>query len=157
MTRYRLVLTGAAILALTAFGQGAVADTPAAKPPPTPLDLPAPPAGKGLVVFYRKPLFSLVPFNWIVREGKTEVCQMEAGTYCAAAVDPGDHTFEVHSEVKNDLTLEVDAGETYYVIGTITMGMIINRPNIAPADKAQFDALSAKLKSVPPIAATPAA
>ena len=37
------------------------------------------------------------------------------------------------------------------------MGMIVNRPNIAPADKAQFDALSAKLKAVAPIYKTPPA
>lgn len=99
--------------------------------------------------FFRKPLFSLVPFNWYAREGKTEICEMIAGTYCVATVDPGTHTYEVHSEAKNDLTLEVDAGETYYVIGGIAMGLIVNHPTITPAQKTEFDALSAKLKPHP--------
>jgi hypothetical protein len=58
----------------------------------------------------------------------------------------------VHSEVKNDLTLEVDAGETYYVIGGISMGLIVNHPNISPAQKIDFDSISAKLKPQPAIA-----
>ena len=130
---------------------------PAACRVKTPVELPAPPAGKGQVVFYRKPMVSLVPFNWIAREGKMEICKMVAGTYCVAIVDPGTHTYEVHSEAKDDLTLEVDAGETYYVVGGISMGVIVNHPKISPAQKIDFDALSAKLKPLPPIAATPAA
>ena len=53
----------------------------------TPVEIPAPPKGKGQVVFYRKPMFSLIPFTWTAREGKTEVCQMVAGTYCVAPAD----------------------------------------------------------------------
>ena len=126
-------------------------------PPPTPAQLAAPPAGKGQVVFYRKPMASLVPFNWMVRENGVEICRMVAGTYCIAATDPGAHTFEVHSEATDKLTLEVDAGETYYVVGDISMGLIVNRPNIAPAQKAQFDAISGKLKVEPSVAEKAAA
>jgi hypothetical protein len=96
-----------------------------------------------------------VPFNWIAREGKTEVCEMKAATYCVAIVDPGTHTYEVHSEAKNDLTLEVDAGETYYVIGGISMGFVVNHPNISPAQPADFDAISARLKRIPQIVDQP--
>jgi hypothetical protein len=149
----RLLLLFVGALAIS--GPAALAE-PSAKPDAAavgPVQLSAPPTGKGQVVFYRKPLFSLVPFNWIVRDGKTEVCLMEAGTYCVANVEPGTHTYEVHSEAKNDLTLEIDAGETYYVIGGISMGIIVNHPTISPAQKAQFDALSARLKPQAPIAA----
>jgi hypothetical protein len=156
---HHLILMTVAALALTASGQAALADSPAKADAvaPIPVQLPPPPAGKGQVIFYRKPLFSLIPFNWIAREGTTEVCEMVAGTYCVAFVDPGTHTYEVHSEAKNDVTIEVDAGETYYLIGGISMGLIVNHPNISPAQKAQFDALSAKLKPIAPIGATPVA
>ena len=126
-------------------------------PPPTPAQLAAPPEGKGQVVFYRKPMVSLIPFNWMVRENGVEICRMVAGTYCIAAATPGKHTFEVHSEATDKLTLEVDSGETYYVFGSISMGMIVNRPTITPAQKAQFDAISGKLKVEPSVADTPAA
>ena len=75
---------------------------------------------------------------------------MEAGAYCVAFADPGTHDYEVHTEVHNRLTLEVDAGETYYVIGGISMGVVVNRPTISPADKAAFDALSPRLKQIKP-------
>lgn len=149
------ILAIVAALALAASAPAALAE-PATTPNAAsaqPVQLPPPPPGKGQVVFYRKPLFSLVPFNWIAREGTAEICEMVAGAYCIATVDPGTHTYEVHSEAKNDLTLEIDAGETYYVIGGISMGLIVNHPNISPADKAQFDAISARLKALPPIAA----
>ena len=140
LPRKLLIMPLAAALTLGAAGLAGAADkTP--KPPVTPVQLAAPPAGKGQVVFYRKPLFSLVPFNWMVRENGVEVCRMVAGTYCVAAADPGAHTYEVHSEATDKLTLEVDAGESYYVVGDISMGLIVNRPNISPAQKAQFDAM----------------
>jgi hypothetical protein len=142
---------------MSAFALAISASAALAESSAGPVQLPPPPAGKGQIVFYRKPLFSLVSFNWIVRDGKSEICLMEAGTYCVADVDPGTHTYEVHSESKNDLTLEIDSGETYYVIGGISMGIIVNHPTIAPAQKAQFDALSARLKSREPLAAKPAA
>ena len=153
----RLTRIAAAAMAMAVSGHAALAD-PATKADAAAsalLQLPPPPAGKGQVVFFRKPLFSLVPFNWIAREGTTEVCEMEAGTYCIAFVDPGTHTYEVHSEAKNDVTIEVDAGETYYLIGGISMGFVVNHPTISPAQKAQFDALSARLKPIPPITAAP--
>jgi len=104
------------------------------------------PSDKGQVVFFRKPMFAIVPFNWIVREGGVEICEMVAGTYCVATVQPGTHSYEVHSEATNNLTLEIDAGETYYVLGEISLGIIVNRPNILPVDNFKFDAMSAKLK-----------
>jgi hypothetical protein len=136
--------TLAAALAFAAPASFAHAEADA--PAKIPVQLPDPPPGKGQVVFYRKPMVALIPFNWIAREGKTEICEMVAGTYCVATVEPGKHTYEVHSEATNRLTLEVDAGETYYVIGGISMGLIVNHPNISPTPKAQFDAISAKLK-----------
>ncbi|MFI4934779.1 MAG: hypothetical protein ACHP7N_09195 [Caulobacterales bacterium] len=151
MTFHRLVLMSAAAAALAFAGSAAIADPPAKADAPAmqPVQLPDPPAGKGQIVFYRKPLFSIIPFNWHVHEGKNAICEMIAATYCVATVDPGTHTYAVWTEVKNVLTLEIDAGETYYVIGGISMGVVVNHPTIAPAEKAQFDAISARLKSHP--------
>jgi hypothetical protein len=145
----RLALTSFATLAFALAAGGVQADPAPEAAGPTPVVLPPPPPGKGEVVFFRKPLFSLVPFNWHVHEGDKAVCPMQAAAYCVAMVTPGDHTYEVHTEVKNELKLEVDEGETYYVIGGISMGVVVNHPTIAPAEKAQFDALSAKLKELP--------
>jgi hypothetical protein len=52
----------------------------------------------------------------------------------------------VHSEAKDVLTIEVEAGETYYVKGTIGAGILAGRPNLSPSDAATFEGLKAKLK-----------
>ena len=66
----RIAVIAAAALAFAAprvFADPAPAANAAVK---TPVELPAPPAGKGQVVFYRKPMVSLVPFNWIASRGQ---------------------------------------------------------------------------------------
>ena len=112
--------------------QGATAAPPAAAAPATNSKVGTPPEGKGPIVF--------------VREGETELGKLRNGNYFVLPVDPGTHQYTVHSEAKDVLTLEVEAGETYYVQGTITMGVLAGRPNLSPSDQAAFDALAPKLK-----------
>jgi len=44
------------------------------------------------------------------------------------------------------LTMEIEAGETYYVQATVTMGLLAFRPNLSPSDQATFDGMADKLK-----------
>lgn len=108
----------------------------------------APPAGKGQIVFFRPSKFAGAAIGFKVREGETELGKLRSGNYFVAAVEPGTHQYIVHSEAKDILTMEVEAGETYYVQGTITMGFMAGRPNLSPSDQATFDGMSAKLKRV---------
>jgi hypothetical protein len=39
----------------------------------------------------------------------------------------------------------VDAGETYYVQGSLGMGVVVARPHIAPSDEATFDRMAKRL------------
>ncbi len=105
-----------------------------------------PPAGKGQIVFFRDKKFVGSLISYIVREGTTELGKLSNGVYFVLAVDPGTHVYTVHSEAKDNLTLEVEAGETYYVSSGITMGFMAGRPNLAPSDQASFDTLQPKLK-----------
>jgi hypothetical protein len=52
----------------------------------------------------------------------------------------------VHSEAKDVLNLEVERGQTYYVQGSISMGLMVGRPNLAPSDAATFNSMKEKLK-----------
>jgi len=106
----------------------------------------APPAGKGQIVFFRDKKFVGSLISYMVREGTTEIGKLSNGSYFVLAVDPGTHVYTVHSEAKDNLTLEVEAGETYYVSSGITMGFMAGRPNLAPSDEATFDPLQSKLK-----------
>lgn len=111
----------------------------------------APEAGKGQIVFFREKKFAGAAVNYIVREGETELGKLSSGSYFVIAVEPGAHAYTVHSEAKDVLNLEVEAGETYYVIGGITMGFLAGRPNLSPSDQAAFDAMSGKLKPSKPL------
>jgi hypothetical protein len=42
--------------------------------------------------------------------------------------------------------MEVEAGETYYVQGTLGMGIVAGRPNLSPSDESTFNGMSKKLK-----------
>lgn len=106
----------------------------------------APPEGKGQVVFFRPSKFAGAAVGFVVREGTDDLGKLRSGNYFVAAVEPGTHQYVVHSEAKDVLTLEVEAGETYYVQGSIAMGFMVGRPNLSPSDQAAFDAAAPKLK-----------
>jgi len=135
---------------------------PAATPAPAPAastaaaptgeaTLGAPAAGKGQVVFYRPSKFVGAAVGFKVREGETELGKLGNGNYFFIDVEPGAHEYVVHSEVKDILPLEVDAGEVYYVQGSLSMGVMVGRPNLSPADKTKFETAGkmklSKLKS----------
>ena len=105
-----------------------------------------PEAGKGQIVFFRPSKFTGAAIGFKVREGETELGKLRSGKYFVVNVEPGTHQYTVHSEAKDVLTMEVEAGETYYVQGMITMGFMAGRPNLSPSDQATFDGMADKLK-----------
>jgi hypothetical protein len=100
----------------------------------------------GTVVFFREKKFAGSAVRYKVRENGVEVCKLKSGTFCSIQVPVGKHEYVVHSEAKDVLTLEVESGETYYVIGAISMGFLAGRPNLSPSDKGKFEGMKAKLK-----------
>jgi hypothetical protein len=105
-----------------------------------------PPEGKGQIIFFRDKKFAGSAVRYKVREGETELGKLISGGYFVVPVEPGTHQYVVHSEAKDILTLEVEAGETYYVVGSVTMGFFAGHPNLSPSDKATFDGMLPKLK-----------
>lgn len=108
----------------------------------------APPAGQGQVVFFRPSKFVGGGVGFKVREATTELGKLRNGSYIVAIVEPGTHQYNVHGEAKDVLTLEVEAGETYYVKFSVGMGIVAGRPNLSPSDQATFDGMARKLKRV---------
>ena len=159
-----LAVSGAAIAQdppQPASGQPAATEPALVAPAPAPAPTSAPTAatsaggtivapaeGKGQVVFFRPSKFAGAAIGFQVREGETSLGKLRSGNYFVASVEPGTHVYTVHSEAKDVLTLEVEAGETYYVEGTISMGFMVGHPNLSPSDQATFDGMSAKLKRV---------
>lgn len=131
------------------------AAAPAATQPAEAAALPAglqPPAeGMGQIVFFRPSKMLGAAIGFIVREGDTELGKLRNNTYFVAQVAPGAHSYVVHSEAKDVLNIEVEAGETYFVSGAIGMGILAGRPNISPSSQAAFEAVAGKLKPAKPL------
>lgn len=111
-----------------------------------------PPAeGKAQVVFFRPAKFTGAAMGYIVREGTTELGKLRNGKYFVASVEPGAHTYTVHSEAKDNLNLEVEAGETYFVTSSVSMGLMVGHPNLSPATAEDFQKVMAKLEKAKPL------
>lgn len=121
------------------------AEAPAQKSPKV---IPAPPAGKGQVVFYRGGGISGRALGCGINSGGARISALGAGRYFILPVEPGSSSYTVKSEAADDLTLEVGPDETAYVKCAIKMGIMVGRPDLAPGSKDDFDKRSSKLKYV---------
>ena len=134
-----------AAVALTAFSTPAMAQK-AKKAEEAPIAIPAPPAGKGQIVWFR-PGGAGFALGCSVNEKGQKVSSLGAGKYFLQVAEPGRHEFTVKSEAKDVLALEVEADETQYASCKIKMGIMVGRPDIRPATEAEFRAVK-KLKMV---------
>jgi hypothetical protein len=141
-------------------GQSATAEETAAgaageDEPGAAIDIPPPPRGQGQVVFFRRRSL-LGTGQWFkVREDGVALGKLTNGAYFVQAAAPGIHTYTatMEPEMKDHLRLEVDAGETYFVEGILTKGVVVGVADLSPSDRAAFDKASGHLKPAPPIAA----
>lgn len=139
-----LVLSG-----LLMASASALAEEPAVAPA---ADAAAAAAGDhATIVFFRPKKMVGAAVGFKVREGGVELGKLRNGSFFALKVAPGRHEYVVHSEAKDVLTMEVEAGETYYVQGTLGMGVVAGRPNLSPSDQATFESMKAKLKERAPL------
>ena len=102
--------------------------------------------GNGTVIFFREKKMIGAAVRFKVRENGAELCKLGSGTFCSLQVPAGAHQYDVHSEAKDQLALDVKPGETYYVISSISIGAFAGHPKLAVTDKATFDGMKAKLK-----------
>jgi len=110
-----------------------------------PVKVPAVPEGKGQIVFFRPSgMGPLLGFT--IHEGDKDIAKVGAGSYYIYTAEPGKHTYEIKSEATDTLKMEVDAGETYYVMESISMGIMVGHPHLTMSDQAAFDKVSARLR-----------
>lgn len=133
-----------------AHGAAAPADQAAQA---APIVIPAAPADKGQIVFYR-PGGGGGLVGCMVREGEgaaeTHISKLTGNRYFTILATPGVHKYWVKSEATDRLNLEIEPGETYYVKCKITMGFMVGRPNLSPSDVAEFEKYKKKLKLMDP-------
>ena len=113
-----------------------------------PIAVPAPPKGQGQVVFFRRKSL-LGTGQWFnVREDGKALGKLSNGAYFVQPEGPGQHTFtaKTEPEFKDKLTLKIDAGETYFVEGMLTHGVVIGVADLTPSDPVAFNAAAKDLK-----------
>lgn len=166
-----LALSAALAFAGVAFAQDGAVEPPAAEQPAeqastesaspgAPIGqgagsshLYAPPADKAQIVFFRKSGFLGAAISAHVKDGETPIGHIANGRFFSALVDPGKHTFTIKTEATDTLEMELEAGETYFVETTVSMGVIVYRLNLSPSDMSAFDAAYPKMKPAKPMKA----
>lgn len=111
-----------------------------------PIEIPAPPAGKGQIVFFRPSAMGMA-MGCAVNENGQKISSLGNSKYFILVTEPGKHQYSVKSEAKDTLTLEVEPDETQYAQCRIKMGILMGRPDLRPATKGEFEEHS-KLKMV---------
>jgi hypothetical protein len=97
-----------------------------------------PPAGMGQVVFYRTSVMGAL-LGCTAREGAAELARLGVGKYHVVPLAAGVHRFSAKSiESKDQLRVEVEPGETYFVKCSISMGFMSGHPKLSPSDEASF-------------------
>ena len=112
--------------------------------PANSIALPAPPAGKGQIVFFRTGGMGIA-LGCSVNEKGQKVSSLGVGRYFIMVTEPGRHEFTVQSEAKDVLALEVEPDETQFARCKIKMGIMVGRPDIAPSTEAEFRAAKVKM------------
>ena len=113
--------------------------------------VPAPPAGKGQIVFFRPGGMGMAmgcTVNQGTADDKTKITSLGNGKYAIVLADPGKQDYWVKSEKKDALTLLVEEGETQFVRCKIKMGLMAGRPDLSPSTAAEFVEKSDGLKPV---------
>jgi hypothetical protein len=121
------------------------------------IQIPPPPAGQGQVVFFR-PKSLLGTGQWFkVREAGKPLGKLVNGAYFVQVETPGLHTYTAveEPEFKDRLKLKVDPGQTYFVEGALTKGVVIGAADLKPSSQARFEKVSKTLKPAPTVDAPP--
>lgn len=136
----------------TAQEVDAVAEPPADHTPAgSQITIPAPPAGKGQIVFFRPRGMGMAmgcTINQGTKDNKTKITSLGNGRYSVVVAEPGKQDYWVKNEKKDSLTLLVEEDETQFVSCRIKMGIMSGRPDLSPSNPAAFAEKSNKLKLV---------
>lgn len=119
-----LVLLLATLVTLTGIGTGPVLAA----------DLPKAQSDKGLVVFYRAKSMKGGAVHLLIRTSEGAAGNLTNGSMFYHYYEPGQRTFDVStpSVAGSDLiSLDIKAGQAYYIRGEILMGWPVGRPKLS--------------------------
>lgn len=97
-----------------------------------------PPAGKGLVYIYRPGKFMGGGVVFDVHAGPKSdnhaIVELQSGGYFPYYAEPGELELWSKTESTSSVTVDVKAGSTAYVRGSIGVGFFIGRPSLEVVD-----------------------
>ena len=88
------------------------------------------PADKGLIYIYRPQAFQGGAVSYDVRVNDAVVTHLSNGGYYPYFAAPGEAQVSAKTEATSSVTLDVKAGQTYYVKGGVRIGFLVGRPHL---------------------------
>ena len=88
------------------------------------------PDGMALIYIYRESQFIGAGVAYDVKVGETVVTTLHSGGYYPYFVKPGEVELWARTEAKSAVTVDVKAGEVYYVKGEVGVGFFVGRPHL---------------------------
>ncbi|HYA19833.1 MAG TPA: hypothetical protein VEG25_04205 [Burkholderiales bacterium] len=112
------------------------------------------PDGMGLVYIYRQNSFIGGGVYYDVKTGTTVITTLHSGGYYPYFAKPGELELWAKTEARTSVTLDVKAGETYYVKGTVGVGFVVGHPHLTIVSKDVGEAEIVECKLEPPAEGT---
>lgn len=84
------------------------------------------PAGSAVVYFYRPPEMQGSALTLHVMDKGAEIATLKNGQFVAVPMEPGQHEFSTNATRRETVTIDVTAGETYYLRYTMVLGAYKN-------------------------------
>lgn len=103
-------------------------------PPFKPVD--SIPPGKALIYMYRTNAFVGGAISYDMNVNDKIITILYRGGYYPHFVDPGKIDIWARTESKSSVTFVAEEGKTYYVRGSVTMGLMVGRPKLEVIDEA---------------------
>lgn len=131
----------AGVVGLIVFAGGGASLRPAVA-----AEVPDAKADKALVVFCRvsSPKGAAIGFN--VKQGPAGIGTLSSGTTFHRYVDPGQHTFWTEVISQDSVTVDAEAGKTYFIEGVSRIGLVVSRPQLRSVEESEARAAIAKLR-----------
>lgn len=106
------------------------------------------PANRAAVYVYRTSAMgaAIAP---TVTANKVDLLSLPPGGYFVYHAAPGELTLEQHTEATTSVTLDVKAGESYYVRGSVGMGFFVGHPHLVIVANEEGQSEILKCKMIP--------
>jgi hypothetical protein len=137
----RTLIARIGVMGLACLMMAGCAGMQRSKDHPTPTVQP----DKGLVYFYRESSFKGAAVQYDIRDNGNVIGALQSGTYFYEEATPGKHVYSAKTEVTSEVSVDVEAGKTYYVKGSIGFGFVAPHPKLeVVSDEAAAQAALAK-------------